>query len=118
MSTAEERVTQTQQQERAHEQDLVYRLKNARDPFQLRLALAHFMQVFEQAGELFETLTCTEAEALAGLWDALIPHEGDWVRRAHAYGDDGCDDMHHALWLQQVAGPTDIDHRCAGPVSS
>jgi len=72
-------------------------------------ALAHFIRVFEQAGTSFEHLTCTEAEALAGLWYSLGQGEGDWVLRAHADGDDDCEDRHHAVWLG-LRGLTAAEH--------
>lgn len=77
-------------------------------------ALAHFMRVFLQAGTSFDHLTCIEAEALAGLWDALEPLEpgrGDWVREYHAAGDEDCGDQHHDTWLV-IEGQTRASHGC------
>ena len=53
-------------------------------------------------GELGTTLSCTEAEALAGVMEVLgMDETAEELIQAHGYGDCGDWDQHHDIYLQR-----------------
>lgn len=64
-------------------------------------ALATFAAVVPGIAEGAEHLTCSEAEAIAGVLAAIgSADDSAAFIRGHAYGDDDEDDMHRALYLE------------------
>lgn len=71
---------------------------------ELDAALSEFIEVWSDDmlhNHIADKLTCREAEALAGVLDALSEGTGEHLLEAHAYGDTDPEDLHHDLYLKE-----------------